>query len=69
MGHPLTHARLAVAATLALCVAVVASPTLAQKNERAQINEQEYVNLIDDLISVLPNTFAVRGTNPNGSTY
>lgn len=57
------------AAIFAISIAASTGQVWAQKSERAAINDEEYATLVFDLISVLPNTFRVQGTNPNGSTY
>ncbi|MEM6712834.1 MAG: hypothetical protein AAF590_11215 [Pseudomonadota bacterium] len=62
---------LAAIAALGLLMSVLspAGEGWAQTSDRASINDEEYATLVFDLISVLPNTFAVQGTNPSGSTY
>jgi hypothetical protein len=59
-------------AALGLTLAFLATSTsfsLAQKSDRASIPDEEYANLLEDFISVLPNSFDVIGTNTDGSTY
>lgn len=54
---------------VAIIVAASPAPGVAQKSERSHINDEEYATLIDDFLSVLPNSFDVAGTNPDGSRY
>ncbi len=59
-------------AAMGLTLAFLATSTslaTAQKSDRASIHDEEYANLLEDFLSVLPNSFDVVGTNTDGSTY